>query len=84
MNAHLRLAFLRSDFVPIILQIVTVRSRNAGLDAVALKPAECDVREALSVPLDVVAIDYDPDSILHRPGHNSLGAAAGCSNIELF
>ncbi|ELZ73097.1 luciferase [Haloferax sp. Atlit-10N] len=32
---------------------------KAGLDAVALKPAECDVREALSVPLDIVAIDYE-------------------------
>lgn len=32
---------------------------KAGLDAVALKPAECDVRRALDVPLDVVAIDYE-------------------------
>ncbi|KAB1189158.1 MULTISPECIES: luciferase [Haloferax] len=32
---------------------------KAGLDAVALKPAECDVRRALDIPLDIVAIDYE-------------------------
>ncbi|MFC6726236.1 luciferase, partial [Halobium palmae] len=31
----------------------------AGLDAVALKPAECDVREALDLPLDAVTVDYE-------------------------
>jgi hypothetical protein len=32
---------------------------EAGLDAVALKPNECDVHRALDVPLDTVAIDYE-------------------------
>ncbi|AUV81032.1 luciferase [Salinigranum rubrum] len=40
---------------------------ETGLDALALKPAECDVRRALDVPLPTVAIDYEgreslPDS----------------------
>ncbi|WP_136588470.1 DUF7388 family protein [Salinigranum halophilum] len=37
---------------------------ETGLDAVALKPTECDVRRALDVPLSTVAIDYEgPDSL---------------------
>lgn len=32
---------------------------ETGLDAVALKPAECDVGRALDVPLPTVAIDYE-------------------------
>jgi hypothetical protein len=34
-------------------------ARLAGLDAVALKPAECDVRRALDLPVDAVTIDYE-------------------------
>jgi hypothetical protein len=38
-------------------------SRNelarTGLDAVALKPTECDVRRAGALPFDLVAIDYE-------------------------
>ncbi|MFC4246757.1 luciferase [Natribaculum luteum] len=32
---------------------------RAGLDAIAVKPAECDVSRATSVPVDTVAIDYE-------------------------
>jgi alkanesulfonate monooxygenase SsuD/methylene tetrahydromethanopterin reductase-like flavin-dependent oxidoreductase (luciferase family) len=32
---------------------------ETGLDAVAVKPAECDVRRALDVPLSTVAVDYE-------------------------
>jgi hypothetical protein len=32
---------------------------KAGLDAVALKPKECDVGRAVDVPLDIVTIDYE-------------------------
>jgi hypothetical protein len=32
---------------------------RTGIDAVALKPAECDVRRATEVPLSTVVIDYE-------------------------
>ncbi|SEO42240.1 hypothetical protein SAMN04487948_102352 [Halogranum amylolyticum] len=32
---------------------------KTGLDVAALKPAECDVRRALELPFDTVAIDYE-------------------------
>jgi hypothetical protein len=32
---------------------------QTGLDAAALKPMECDVRRALDLPFDTVAIDYE-------------------------
>ncbi|RYJ13072.1 luciferase [Halogeometricum borinquense] len=32
---------------------------QTGIDAVALKPKECDVRMALETPFDTVAIDYE-------------------------
>jgi len=32
---------------------------ETGLDAATLKPAECDVRRALELPFDAVAIDYE-------------------------
>ncbi|WP_372910149.1 luciferase [Salinigranum sp.] len=37
---------------------------ETGLDALALKPAECDVRRALDVPLSTVAIDYEGHDVL--------------------
>ncbi|MFC7128918.1 DUF7388 family protein [Haloferax chudinovii] len=54
---------------------------KAGLDAVALKPAECDVREALSVPLDVVAIDYEGRERL--PDEDVLRELAGEKEVRL-
>ncbi|SDM10370.1 hypothetical protein SAMN04487949_0860 [Halogranum gelatinilyticum] len=44
---------------------------KTGLDAAALKPMECDVRRALDLPFDTVAIDYEgreqlPDADLLR------------------
>lgn len=54
---------------------------KAGLDAVALKPAECDVRRALDVPLDVVAIDYEGR---HRiPDSDTLAALAAEKEVRL-
>jgi hypothetical protein len=40
---------------------------ETGLDALALKPAECDVRRALDVPLSTVAIDYEGRDALPSP-----------------
>ncbi|AFK18445.1 luciferase [Haloferax mediterranei ATCC 33500] len=54
---------------------------NAGLDAVALKPAECDVRRALEVPLDIVAIDYEGRERL--PDESVLAALAAEKEIRL-
>ena len=38
---------------------VTVDAAAAGLDAVALKPTECDTRRALDVPVPTVVVDYE-------------------------
>jgi alkanesulfonate monooxygenase SsuD/methylene tetrahydromethanopterin reductase-like flavin-dependent oxidoreductase (luciferase family) len=40
---------------------------ETGLDALALKPTECDVRRALDVPLSTVAIDYEGRDALPSP-----------------
>ncbi|WP_416838944.1 luciferase [Haloferax sp. DFSO52] len=54
---------------------------KAGLDAVALKPAECDVRRALDIPLDIVAIDYEGP---HRmPDSDVLEALAEEKEVRL-
>lgn len=43
---------------------------KTGLDAAALKPKECDVRRALDLPFDTVAIDYEGRD--HLPGTEVL------------
>ncbi|AEH38645.1 DUF7388 family protein [Halopiger xanaduensis] len=40
---------------------------RAGLDAIALKPAECDVSAAASIPAETVAIDYEGREYLPDP-----------------
>ncbi|WP_435098226.1 DUF7388 family protein [Halarchaeum sp. P4] len=35
------------------------RVRETGIDAVALKPMECDVAEAATLPFDTVVLDYE-------------------------
>ncbi|ELZ91801.1 hypothetical protein C440_15854 [Haloferax mucosum ATCC BAA-1512] len=54
---------------------------NAGLDAVALKPAECDVHRALDVPLDIVAIDYEGRE--EMPDSDVLDALAAEKEVRL-
>jgi hypothetical protein len=39
----------------------------AGIDAVAIKPAECTVERALDVPLDTIAIDYEGQEHVPEP-----------------
>ena len=41
---------------------------RTGIDAVALKPAECDVTAAVDLPVDAVTIDYEGREHLPDPG----------------
>ncbi|WP_339104178.1 luciferase [Haloterrigena salinisoli] len=45
---------------------------RAGLDAIALKPAECDVSEGASLPVETIAIDYEGRD--HLPARETLVA----------
>ncbi len=47
---------------------------RAGIDAAALKPAECDVSRAVDLPVDSVAIDYEGRE--HFPDAATLEAIA--------
>ncbi|WP_254767244.1 DUF7388 family protein [Salinilacihabitans rarus] len=52
---------------------------RAGLDAVAVKPAECDVSNASNVPVDTVAVDYEGRE--HLPDRRTLAALARDSEV---
>jgi hypothetical protein len=54
---------------------------RTGLDAVALKPAECDVRRALDVPLPTVAVDYEGRD--HLPDSDVLAEIAAEKQLRL-
>jgi hypothetical protein len=54
---------------------------RTGLDAVALKPAECDVCRALDVPLPTVAIDYEGPE--HLPDPDVLADLAAEKDVRL-
>jgi alkanesulfonate monooxygenase SsuD/methylene tetrahydromethanopterin reductase-like flavin-dependent oxidoreductase (luciferase family) len=54
---------------------------ETGLDAVALKPKECDVRRALDVPLPTVAVDYEGRA--HLPGMDVLADLAAEREVRL-
>ncbi|WP_101296246.1 DUF7388 family protein [Halegenticoccus soli] len=54
---------------------------KTGLDAAALKPAECDVRRALDLPLGSVAIDYEGHERL--PDAETLRELAGEIDVRL-
>ncbi|WP_318566838.1 DUF7388 family protein [Salinigranum marinum] len=54
---------------------------RTGLDAVALKPAECDVRRALDVPLPTVAVDYEGRD--HLPDPDVLAEVAAEKRLRL-
>ncbi|MBP1923091.1 hypothetical protein J2751_002128 [Halorubrum alkaliphilum] len=47
---------------------------RAGIDAAAIKPAECDVSRAADLPVDRVAIDYEGRE--HLPDAGTLSAIA--------
>lgn len=50
-------------------------------DAVAVKPEECDVRDALDVPLPGVVIDYEGRELF--PDHGTLEAIAAEKNLRV-
>lgn len=54
---------------------------DTGIDAVALKPAECDVRDALGLPFDRVVIDYEGRE--HLPDSDSLAALTRAGRVRL-
>jgi hypothetical protein len=54
---------------------------QTGLDAVALKPKECDVRAALDTPFDTVAVDYEGRE--HLPDADVLRELAADREVRL-
>ncbi len=54
---------------------------RTGLDAIAVKPKECDVARALDVPVDVVAIDYEGRE--HLPDAGTLRYLAHRKEVRL-
>lgn len=54
---------------------------DTGIDAVALKPAECDVRDAIDLPFDDVVIDYEGRE--HLPDHRVLDRLARDRGVRL-
>jgi hypothetical protein len=54
---------------------------RTGFDAVALKPAECDVRRALDVPLPTVAVDYEGRD--HLPDADVLAEIAAEKELRV-
>ncbi|WP_276252734.1 DUF7388 family protein [Halomontanus rarus] len=57
-----------------------LRSR-VGLDAIALKPAECDVSSAADAAVDALAIDYEGRA--HLPDEETLAKLAAESNATI-
>ncbi|WP_306056558.1 DUF7388 family protein [Natronococcus wangiae] len=47
--------------------LTTSTVARAGLDAIALKPTECDVSAAASIPVETIAIDYEGREYLPDP-----------------
>ncbi|GAA0293050.1 DUF7388 family protein [Halarchaeum salinum] len=57
------------------------RARETGIDAVALKPMECDVRVASALPFDTVVIDYEGRE--HLPETDILADLAAACDLRL-
>jgi hypothetical protein len=55
--------------------------RGTGIDAVALKPAECDVSRARELSLSSVVIDYEGRD--HLPDRETLADLAGSLDLRL-
>lgn len=54
---------------------------ETGIDAVALKPAECDVSRATALPVDTVAVDYEGHE--HLPDAETLATLAADLEVRL-
>jgi len=57
------------------------RARETGIDAVALKPMECDVSVAADLPFDTVVIDYEGRE--HFPESDVLADIAARCDLRL-
>lgn len=57
------------------------RALSAGLDAAALKPAECDVSRGADLPFGTVVIDYEGET--HLPGREPLETLAAEKEVYL-
>lgn len=55
--------------------------RKTGIDAVALKPAECDVSTALDLPVGTVVVDYEGRE--HFPDHDLLEVLAAEKDLRV-
>lgn len=55
--------------------------RAADLDAVALKPAECDVSKALELPVETVVVDYEGHE--HFPDNDLLAVLAAEKTLRV-
>ncbi|WP_458206185.1 DUF7388 family protein [Haladaptatus sp. NG-SE-30] len=54
---------------------------RTGLDAAALKPAECDVRRALELPFDTITIDYEGRE--HLPDSETVADLAAEKEVRM-
>ncbi|MFP8955815.1 luciferase [Natrialbaceae archaeon A-CW3] len=54
---------------------------QAGLDGIAVKPAECDVLDAQTVPVDTIAIDYEGRE--HVPSADALETLSRDADVML-
>ncbi|EMA41799.1 DUF7388 family protein [Halobiforma nitratireducens] len=54
---------------------------RTGLDAIALKPTECDVADAASIPADAFAIDYEGRE--HVPDSDVLETLAANADVRV-
>ncbi|SDJ85021.1 DUF7388 family protein [Natronorubrum texcoconense] len=59
--------------------LTTSTVARAGLDAIALKPAECDVSAAESLPVETIAIDYEGRD--HLPARETLTSLSSDANV---
>ncbi|MFC7215177.1 luciferase [Saliphagus sp. GCM10025334] len=59
----------------------TAAVARAGLDGIAVKPAECDVLDARDVPVDTVAVDYEGRD--HLPSAEALEALARTADVRI-
>ncbi|SFB72925.1 hypothetical protein SAMN05444422_101533 [Halobiforma haloterrestris] len=61
--------------------LTTSTVARTGLDAIALKPTECDVTAATSIPADAFAIDYEGRE--HVPDPGTLEALADDAEVRV-
>ncbi|WP_323171103.1 luciferase [Natrialba sp. PRR66] len=61
--------------------LTTSSVARAGLDAIALKPAECAVERAASLPVETIAIDYEGHD--HVPDRRTLEALSADATVRL-